>query len=163
MSRAYTRKFDWDEARRRHAAGETIHRLAAEYGVTRLAVRRVVTPGYLERENAHRKEWMARGRCDDCGGPMNKLSRSHGSTRCKPCSDRAQLTTVNGDLAYCSTCKKWLPLDDFHANKTQRKSAGGIHGQCRPCNTEWVRKWRAANRDRYNAYQRAYRAAKGGK
>ena len=39
--RQYQRRFDWEQARTRYQAGETMTAIAASYGVTKEAVRRI--------------------------------------------------------------------------------------------------------------------------
>lgn len=78
------RKFDHDEARRRHAAGESIRSIAADLAVSRSAVWKSLNP--------ERKQEVAKGDavCDDCGAPMNASSRRYsGSTRCRSCAAKA--------------------------------------------------------------------------
>ncbi len=157
MPRVYVRKFDWDEARARHAAGQSIAALADEYAVTWNAVHKAITPGAYEQELAHKRKFALTGRCDDCGGPMNRLSRYSGTTRCKPCADNARANVRDGRV-YCPACATWKPLDHFSPS-AQRK-ARGVHGECRACDTARRKAWRQANREHENRVLRERRARK---
>lgn len=157
--RVYVRKFDWDEARARYAAGEPVNTLAAEYGVTRQAVYRVVTPGCIEREAAYSRERQRRGRCNDCGGPMNLMSRSRGSTRCVACAAAARVTSVRDGEIRCFSCHAWKPDDDFPRSASQRHLVRrGRHSFCRACQTIKKREYRHRNSEKQRAYDRAYKA-----
>ena len=158
MPREYQRKFDWDEARARHAAGETPGRIAAELGVTEQAIRRVVIPGERERVAEYgRAHTVGAGACDDCGGPMNLASRYNGSTRCRACSAVARATTVRPGALQCCRCHEWKPDDDFPSNRSEKVARRGRHGVCRPCQTIARREYRQRNRERDNAYNRQYK------
>lgn len=147
MPRVYTRKFDWDAARARHAAGESIAALAAEFGVTKQAIRFAVITGELDRQRAYSRAWQTRGRCDDCGGPMNNLSRSNGSRRCLSCAAKARTTSVRAHELLCQSCKKWKPDADFprsrHKRVVYRRSR---HRYCRACCTVARREYRDRNK-----------------
>ena len=157
MPRVYERKFDWDEARRRYAAGESIADIARRLGVTWMAVGRVVIPGKEAAMAAYHREYQRRGKCDDCGGPMNQVARNNGSTRCKTCADLAQATSVRPDELRCITCREWKPDEAFPFNRSEGWTRRGRHQQCRACLTVARRNHRQRNREKDNAYQREYR------
>lgn len=59
---------------------------------------------------------------------------------------------MTGELAWCSTCKQWLPVEQFGADSSR---ADGRRRVCRSCNTATSGAWHRANRDRINARERA--------
>jgi hypothetical protein len=155
--RVYARKFDWDEARRLRAEGASVSEISQQMRVTKAAIWRVVTPGAIEKEAEYHRRLARTGICDECGGPMNRLSRYRGATRCAKCAALANATTVRPDALLCSTCREWKPDEDFPSgNKT--KARRGRHSQCRVCLTLAKRDYRRRNRERERAYDRAYRA-----
>jgi hypothetical protein len=52
----------------------------------------------------------------------------------------------------CSTCEEWKDLEEFAARANAPRQS-----QCRTCSREYLRKWRAKNREHHNAYHREYR------
>lgn len=62
------RKFDHDDAQRRHAAGEKIAALAREYGVSWTAVARVVDPELRQKMATHCTANLERRRTPCLGG-----------------------------------------------------------------------------------------------
>jgi 5-methylcytosine-specific restriction endonuclease McrA len=55
------------------------------------------------------------------------------------------------NLKNCSGCQLDLPLERFGLNK--HKNGNSYHkAYCKPCEGERTKKWRLANKDRYNAY-----------
>ena len=52
----------------------------------------------------------------------------------------------------CQRCDEYKPLTEFKRRKT-----GTYQGYCQPCQREYLREWRAANREHHNAYMREYR------
>jgi len=106
--RRYQRRFDWEQARARYQAGETMTAIAASYGVTREAVRRVVDAAYYARERARLAARQKTGQCVDCGRPIKPRS-----TRCLVCSGVARRTTVRPDTLLCSMCGAWKPDSAF--------------------------------------------------
>lgn len=85
--RIYERKFDWTDARRRYAAGESMLSLAKEYGVNPSAVQRVIrlpeyrvaaaTPEQMAALSALARDQVP---CPRCERPMSRAA-----TLCKPC------------------------------------------------------------------------------
>lgn len=146
MSRVYARKFDWDEAIRLRSEGHSTKAIAERLGVTWNAVHRVVTPGVMEAEAVTQAAVAARGRCDDCGGPMNGLSRYRGSTRCKTCAAIARATSVRPDSLQCVMCREWKPDDQFPRNRAESLARRGRHSTCRACATIARREYRNRNK-----------------
>lgn len=75
--RVYKRKFDWDEARRRHRAGETLAAIARSYGVHPWAVSRVVNMCASQIVSVSEADLARRGGphvCPRCRGRKNKKS-----------------------------------------------------------------------------------------
>jgi hypothetical protein len=72
--------------------------------------------------------------------------RHHGRTR--------EDHTVIGGIEHrrCQRCDAYRPLDEF-----AKRAAGTYQGYCKDCSRDYLREWRAANRERHNAYMRAYR------
>lgn len=157
--RIYTRKFDHDEALRRYAAGESGPMLARLYGVSVSAIYFQVSPKAQASHARAAEKIRASGRCDDCGGPMNGLSRrTSGSTRCRPCANRLAATSVRETELQCSTCRQWKPDSEFwndaaKSNQVRR----GKHKQCKVCGVVERRSHRERNREADNAYEREYK------
>lgn len=157
--RWYTRKFDHDEARARHAAGETIGDLAREYGVDYHAVWQVVTPGAQAAVLANNKRWRTTT-CDICGGPAmrniagKKEHNPDGRVLCLRCranekrerllfNDAGELVAVRCSNLDCANGERWQPPDRFTRGHRHREvREGGIHTQCRACQTRSRQRWR---------------------
>lgn len=136
-NRIYQRKFDHDEARIRHAAGESLSALAREYGVTQAAVKRIVDAEHRAAMDSRIQRWMMGGVCRDCG----KQGVSRQKARCKKCASQAAATSVRPGELWCSRCQQWLPDESFpHGDKT--KARRGRHQYCRQCNTAARRQYR---------------------
>ena len=56
----------------------------------------------------------------------------------------------------CTKCLRFLPLGEFHKNKTQKD---GHVSQCKKCVAESYRKWREANKDKHAESCRKWREA----
>jgi hypothetical protein len=146
MPRVYERKFDWNEAKRRYAAGESLYLIASELGVSHQAVRRVVVPGKMEEQAAYSRTLKGAGRCDDCGGPTHAGSRYRGSTRCRDCASLALATSVRENELMCFGCKEWKPDEEFPLNKADSKARRWRHSFCRGCQTIARREYRNRNK-----------------
>ena len=153
MPRVYTRKFDYEEARRRHAAGESLASIAAWAGVSVTRIRHVVFPEEGERARARADAY--RWACPDCGAPT-----THKGSRCKTCAALAQATSVRSTELQCVICKEWKPDEDFPHNRAARSVWRGRHSTCRACQTTTRRERRRRNPDSERAYQREYRRRK---
>lgn len=130
-TRVYVRKFDWDEARDRRAAGESVRSLAAEYGVSRTAIRRAIDPATYAQMAETTSRFMRSGTCVDCGG---QCSRYH--ERCIPCQARSQATTARDGELQCMICREWKPDAAFPRNRSEKHGRRGRHGRCRSCDTK---------------------------
>lgn len=162
--RIYARKFDHDEARARHAAGESVSALAEAYGVTYNAVDRVVKPGRLEIEARARARYTEKQVCDVCGGRAWKQAQrtDDGRNLCRSCRGkerRTRFTEVDGGVhALCFGCRKVKPLDEFPGGVRFRDvRPKGVSGECRACQTRKRRERRHANPEATLAYHRSYR------
>lgn len=122
--------------------------------------------GKQRRQLAHRWEWeQAHGPIPDGhevhhrdGNPLNNDLRN---LQCLPAGVHDDLhgrlredhRVVNGEeQRRCQRCREYRALAEF-----SRRTAGTFQGYCRPCQREYNREWRAANREHWNAYHRAYR------
>jgi hypothetical protein len=157
MPRVYKRKFDWDEAKRRHAAGESYSSIARAFGVSGAAIRRVVDENAYRYDRENVAAWQASGTCPDCGTQSTRRAAGV-SSRCTHCSAIAKATSVREDTLQCVTCKAWKPDEDFPHNREEWLARRGRHSQCRPCQTRARRDHRRRNREQENAYGRAYKA-----
>jgi hypothetical protein len=146
--RVYTRKFDYEEARRRHAAGETISALAREYGASQARVRQVVNPeaGRLADERAAAYRWP----CVDCGKPK-RSSRE----RCVECAAIVAATTVRDNELWCNSCRRWLPDDMFH-RASQLTARRGRRRRCKPCDHADRADYRRRHPEEQRVYDRNY-------
>ena len=146
MPRTYERKFDWDEARRRRAAGETAGAIARDLGVSVTAIKRVTEPEEYKRMNDHVAAYQRSGRCPDCGTQTTRKSASR-SSRCPRCSAIHQSTTVRPTELHCSSCDRWLP-DEAFPRDSGRIARRGRHRQCTKCQTVARTEWRRRNPER---------------
>jgi hypothetical protein len=152
-NRFYERKFDHDEARRRHAAGEGVAALARDYGVSYTAVQEVVDSAFRERA-AERSRISQHTTCERCGAECLKethRARRSGVRRlCRRCIMRERRECVRVDEqtgkvleVYCSTCKSWKPPDAFgRGSRYKDLREGGFHSGCRPCLTKMRQEYR---------------------
>lgn len=155
--RTYLRKFDWDEARRRHASGESKSALAREYGVSVQAVRLAVDPEEYERSRQRTVEWHRQSSCPDCGKPTTRTRKGE-DRRCEACAHLALASSVREHELRCFSCKKWLPDDSFPFARSKKHRARRYrHRQCRSCLTIARQDHRRRNREAENAYQREYK------
>lgn len=154
--RVYVRRFDHDEAARRHAAGETIRALAAAYGVTFNAVYRAATPGAKERDLAALRQ-RSTVLCEGCGRPRspNRIRYGDGRLLCHACRVKTNTTrfrfdpdgtliAVRCNIVACVNGERWQPPENFAGGLQGRDiRAKGFTGQCRACNTAYRRDLRA--------------------
>jgi Zn ribbon nucleic-acid-binding protein len=149
--RIYCRKFNYQEARDRYAAGETIEAIARDFGVTGNTVRRVVSPEYAARLQETSRRYTMSGVCPDCGKP-GTVKRRGVSSRCAECGYAAQRTSVRVDEQgevteiRCGTCKTWKPPEDY--SPCRRKLVIRSHGNriCRDCDTAHRKAYRERNK-----------------
>jgi ribosomal protein S27E len=159
MPRVYKRRFDWDEARRRRAEGESISALAREYGVSIMAVYYAVNDEARARMAETNYRWVRSARCPDCGAQTTRHSATE-DRRCVNCAAIARATSVREDELQCITCREWKPDDQFPSDY-RRIARRGKHRQCRPCQTKARRDYRHRHREAEAAYSRErYRARK---
>lgn len=142
MSRGPERKFDWAEAQRRRADGETYTAIARDLGVSYKAVRFACDPVAREAAARRTKEWQTSGVCPDCGAPATRL-RGIGQCRCRACAAKAQATSVRDGELLCIGCREWKPDHDFPHNRGSRLHRRGRHNLCRPCQTLAKRAYRS--------------------
>lgn len=137
------RRFNYDQARERYAAGESINDLAARYGVSYTAVYRVVVPRVAERMAETHAAWQRSGECPDCGAQTTRRGKDT-SSRCIPCAVKRVTTSVRDTTLRCQTCREWKPDEAFpRGNRAARRNR---HQQCRSCLTEAKRQWRERNK-----------------
>jgi hypothetical protein len=140
-NRVYQRKFDHEEAQRRHKAGESVYALAREFGVSPKGVARVVFPAVRAQLRARTNAALRSGTCEDCG----KQGIANQSRRCNPCAAIAASTTARSDTLLCRACQRWLPDNSFPHDRggTSRR---GRHRDCTACNTRQRRDYRQRNK-----------------
>jgi predicted RNA-binding Zn-ribbon protein involved in translation (DUF1610 family) len=126
--RQYVRAFDYEEARRRHANGESVSDLAREYGVSSDRVRQVVFPEVGRRADERKAAY--RYVCPDCGERI----ATRKNARCRPCSVVRMRVSVREDTLQCVTCQQWKPDEDFPSNRSEEHRRGR-HTSCRSCQT----------------------------
>lgn len=159
-NRSYTRRFDHDEARARHAGGEAVNALAREYGVTFNAVNFVVDPEARAR-NAKAVYEMNHVPCEECGEPSLRVTHAakrdtnpDGRQLCAKCRGRVRRTRLRFDEAGnltevrcsntdCANGERWQPPSNFPGGGRFRDvRPNGIHSICRACHTRTKRLWR---------------------
>ena len=161
--RLYTRRFDYEDARRRYAAGERVADLAAEYGVTTTAVYHALTPERHNQRLAANKRRRT-GVCEVCGGPAMrfigaKLARNpDGRLVCQVCRSRLRRERLRYDDAGaliavrcshldCAAGDQWQPPTNFGPGPRFRDVRdGGIKDHCRACDTRQRQEYRARHR-----------------
>lgn len=140
------RRFDWDEARRLRDTGLSFEAIARQLGVTGTAVLCAVDPEYRARNRAAALAWQFehkpwRGVCPDCRGVA---STGRGQwARCKACYAKIQATSVREDTLRCHRCHGWKPDDAFTPKPTTTKLRRGRDGECRECQAQRKREFRA--------------------
>lgn len=158
-SRAALRRFDHDDARALYARGWSLVDLAEHFDVSPAGIRRVVDPAHratVDRREAERQRQIA-GSCR-CGRPMTYASmarhrRLGQAPRCQRCEGADRQRTARPRTLLCTTCDQWQPDDAFPFDE-RRISRRGRHSQCRLCNTNAKRAWRAADPERARATHR---------
>lgn len=156
-NRAYPRKFDHEEAQRLYAEGWTWASLAAKYGVSPAAIRRVCVPEVRARMAATTRRNLT-ATCEDCGGyttlgisPHRNLDR----LICPKCAgirkrEATLLRRLNdaGDLR-CSRCEEYKPIGHYLI-------ISGFPGErCRECGSAMRRDYRHRHLEEDRAYHRA--------
>lgn len=115
--------------------------------------------------------------CPDCGVQMNWRAKDGQNTVaslqhyrdgtmnivCRSCNTRHAYMPEDSyrdmpkDCKLCPVCEEIKPITEFtkdnnRSGQTRRKS------KCRSCSNKLVNEWKEKNRDKYNEYQRSYRA-----
>ena len=116
-------------------------------------------------------------RCPDCGVPMNWRSKDGKATVaslqhyrngsiaivCLSCNTRHAFMEGDSyrdmpkDHKQCPSCNHIKPQREFYADNGR---SGGMKKKsiCKVCSNKQISKWKELNRERYNEYQRQYRA-----
>lgn len=115
--------------------------------------------------------------CPDCGVQMNWRARDGQETVaslqhyrdgsmaivCRSCNTRHafmdgdEYRVMPKDHKHCPCCKQIKPLSEFTLDAS-RSGTAKRKSKCRQCSDNQVKQWKESNRDRYNEYQRQYRA-----
>lgn len=115
--------------------------------------------------------------CPDCGVQMNWRAKDGQNTVaslqhyrdgtmnivCRSCNTRHAFMSEDSyrdmpkDHKLCHVCKEIKPLAEFTKDSYQSGQAKRKR-KCRSCSDKLVNEWKEKNRDKYNEYQRAYRA-----
>lgn len=147
------RRFDHDEAARRHTAGESYASLAADYGVNEQAVyqavKRITDPAWAVRDNAYHRDLQRSKRRTACAGDgCDRLVWTHtpgSSGLCPRCFGLARSHTIRADMLLCTTCGEWKH-DEAFPNGRNRKGRRGRHATCRACQAAVKRAYRDARK-----------------
>jgi hypothetical protein len=115
--------------------------------------------------------------CPDCNVQMNWRAKDGQNTVaslqhyrdgsmnivCRSCNTRHAFMPKDSyrempkDHKLCPACKSIKPLDQFTKDNYQAGQAKRKR-KCRSCSDKLVNEWKEKNRDKYNQYQREYRA-----
>jgi hypothetical protein len=115
--------------------------------------------------------------CPDCNVQMNWRAKDGQNTVaslqhyrdgsmnivCRSCNTRHAFMPEDSyrempkDHKLCPACKSIKPLDQFTKDNYQAGQAKRKR-KCRSCSDKLVNEWKEKNRDKYNQYQREYRA-----
>lgn len=134
-NRVYQRKFDYDEAKRRRSAGESLTSIAAAFGVSPAAVARATNGRTRAMMDENSRRWLAehppRDLCE-CGREKDRRS-----ARCRACW-RASLSPVEvvnaAGHVWCTSCNAYRPADAFSYKAANAHRAFRCH-LCRHCET----------------------------
>lgn len=161
------RRFDHEEATRRYQAGESCTELAAAFGVTYNAIWHAVTEGGAACNRRSKAAYYDRHRvpCEGCGEPCLDLGvpgkarhNPDGRALCRRCraderierlrfDENAEIVAVRCSMVDCANGERWQPLENFPRGSRLRSIVeGGIHGQCRACQTRARQAYRLARR-----------------
>lgn len=159
--RIYVRKFDYDEARRRYGAGESIRSLAREFGVADGTIKRAVDPVFRKVFDAKSAANNMSGICESCGkegvtSAAHRRSSGHddGHVLCIKCRGmlRRKKLRLSADgvlLVECWGCHEYKPVNAFFPRVARRLAEGKPLSRvalCRACETARRRAHREANR-----------------
>lgn len=59
-------------------------------------------------------------------------------------------------MKQCFACKQWKAKADFYRDKN---GSGGLSSKCKPCQSAYIKEWRAANKDYVKSEHQKYYAA----
>ena len=138
----WSRKFDWEEARRLQASGMTKIAIAKHLGVTARAV------GYAI-NGASRGERS----CEGCGRSIDISSE-----KCSACLGKTLVNRDEDGRVYCARCDTWKDPDAFRPGGPH--PARGVAARCRSCETADRKARRHANPEATRAYDRERRRKK---
>lgn len=169
-NRTYKRAFDHDEARRLHDEGWTYSQLARHFGVTEVAVSRVLDPKVRERMDQSSREWFRKNKAPckgGCGrsvymvGSQEALEREGRTGYCRECAGLQKTkSSVRENELRCTKCGMWKPDDEFGRESDAAKGRRGHRAWCRNCETKSRRDLRRKNRELERVKSRAYKRKK---
>lgn len=163
--RVYKRAFDHDEARALREADPkrwTYDALAAHFGVSAVAVCRVVNPAVDGNMRAAATAYLRAHRTPckgGCGALVWTYANPDRTGLCPACHGAQRAADgVRDDELLCRICGEWKPDDDFGGKGV--KARRGHRSNCRACETKARRAHRQANREHERAVERErYRKA----
>lgn len=151
-ARVYQRAFDHDECRALREADPkrwTYAELGRHFGVSRVAVNRVLDPRLAERMAANAAR-VNREKREPCKGDCGTLVWRHGSLSqdrtgyCPACYGQLRTAAdVRDTELRCRKCGEWKPDDDF--TPRPRATRRGRRSHCRDCETAARKAHRKAN------------------
>lgn len=149
---ARPRRFDWDEARRRRAAGESYASIARSLGVSQTAVARVCDPLVAVELAANTARRQTSGTCQRCGAPCSLNTSRQERATCRSCWAELRAAVIwagPGEpiAAKCSDCKHWLSPDHFYRSGPPGRAS--LTKTCRDCNAARRRAYRDLHPDQY--------------
>lgn len=164
-NRVYQRAFDHDEARALRESDPktwTFAALAAHFGVTWLAVQRVLDPVVRARMDAEAKRYHENHRepCKGgCGARVWAVSKGR-TGYCPACLAKARTADdVRDSELRCLKCGEWKP--DAAFGRAKRQTRRGRRPWCSACDTAARRAHRKANPEQERAtYRRQKREGK---
>ena len=144
------RRFDYDEAARLRAEGETVAALALRYGVSLSAIRYATERHTRARMIARGARWQREnvpgaGSCVRCGCAISLWTVRYATGRCLACVHADNTRTVRADTLLCTCCNEWKPDPAFSPSRAS-KARRGRHSECKSCAAARKRAMRARNR-----------------
>lgn len=161
-NRVYPRKFDHDEAKRLRAENPslwTYQALADHFGVSDSAIIRVVNPEQAARMYKHTLEAARRKRvpCKGGCGRLVWMTTPDRTGLCQKCLaiEHASVNVRETELR-CTRCGEWKPDSEFSKASRAAYARRGLRNNCRACQTEVRREFRARKPEQESATARAY-------